>query len=89
MFKKMRGVHLPYRTQGLIFFTCLNYQTQPPDVQHKIVNACLEVGKDNYQALFEFLTTDHGAQELALKHYIDATQLYRLRREFYEKFADN
>ena len=44
MFRKLRGVKLPYNTQGYIYFTCVTFSQQPPEIQNKIEQLCLELG---------------------------------------------
>jgi len=51
MFKKRRGIHIPYNKQGLIYFTCMNVADMPEDIQQKILNLCIEVGGADYKAL--------------------------------------
>lgn len=33
MFKKRRGIHIPYNRQGLIYFTCMNIRDMPEDIK--------------------------------------------------------
>lgn len=84
-FKKLRGVNLPYNKQGLIYFTCVNVKEMPENVRRKILNLCIEVTGEHYQALYAMLTDDtknvHG---IALEYYISETQLYHYRKKFYE-----
>ena len=37
MFKKRRGIRIPYEKQGLIYFNCVNYKDMPEDIQNKIL----------------------------------------------------
>ena len=87
MFKKRRGIHIPYNKQGLIYFTCMNVKDMPEDVQRKILNLCIEVGGQHYRALYTMLTDDskniHG---VAMDFHISETQLYLYRKKFYEKW---
>ena len=85
MFKKKRGIKIPYNKQGLIYFICLDYKNQPPKIQNKIKSLCHTVGGEEYeQALFEFVTTEAGAIKISLKHYTSETSLYQMRKKFYE-----
>lgn len=94
MFRKLRGVRLPYAEQGMIYFTCMNYRKQTEEVKQKITDLCKEVckihGADEelyYKALFEFLTNPYiTAEGIVLKYFVSDKQLYRLRRCFYEKW---
>ena len=87
LFKKRRGIHIPYNKQGLIYFTCMNVKDMPEDVQQKILNLCIEVGGQHYRALYTMLTDDskniHG---VAMDFHISETQLYLYRKNFYEKW---
>ena len=76
MFRKLRGVKLPYNTQGYIYFTCVTFSQQPPEIQNKI------------EQLFEVLTKagQYSVERIATDHFISAATLYRLRRKFYEKW---
>ena len=87
MFKKRRGIHLPYVKQGLIHFVCANYRDMPPDIQQKILNLCIEVGKEDYKALFEVMTDEYkSVLSVSLKYYISEKKLYSLRKAFYERW---
>lgn len=87
MFKKRRGIHIPYNKQGLIYFTCMNVREMPEEVQQKILNLCVEVGKEDYKALYEVLTNDNkSVLSISLEYFLSEKRLYRLRKEFYEKW---
>ena len=84
MFKKKRGIKLHYNTQGLIFFICLDYKNQPQAMQKKILNLCLTIGGENWQMLFNILTTSKSIITIAEEHHASESVLYRLRKKFYE-----
>ena len=88
MFKKRRGIKLPDNKQGLIYFTCMNIQDMPEDVQYKIVKLCDEIGKEEYrEALYEVLTNSNETiRSLALKYHVSEMSLYRFRKKFYEEW---
>ncbi len=87
MFKKRRGIHIPYNRQGLIYFVCMNVKDMPEDVQKKILNLCIEIGGDDHQALYELLTNDtKSVVGISLKYLISEKKLYNMRREFYERW---
>ena len=87
MFKKRRGINLPYEKQGLIYFNCINYDDMPDDVQDKIVNLCNKVGKEHSEVLFEVMTNkEKSIRELAIEYYISERQLYNYRKKFYESW---
>lgn len=85
MFKKRRGIHLPYNKQGLIYFTCVNIKDMPEDVQQKILRLCEDVGKEHSEVLFEVMTNSNKSiRALAMDYHISETQLYHYRKKFYE-----
>ena len=75
-----------YERQGYIYFTSLLYRELPEGAQRKILNLCLEAGGEYYQALFEFVTTDAGAQAVCLRHHLSPSVLERAVRRYYEAF---
>lgn len=85
MFKKRRGIKVPYRQQGLIFFTCLTYREQPKRIREKIERLCRETaGEEYFSALFELLTTERSVRSVAMERAVSESQLYKLRKAFYE-----
>ena len=86
MFRKRKGIKISYPMQGLICFTCLTYNAQPKEVKLKIKNLCEQVGGTFGDALFEFVTTEKTVTEISLKHYVSESQLYNLRKKFYESW---
>jgi len=86
MFKKMRGVRLPYAKQGLIFFTCLTYAAQPPDIRQKIEENCTNVAGPHRQALFEVLTTQKPIYRISDERHISPNRIYVYRQRFYESW---
>lgn len=87
-FKKMRGIKLTYDEQGLIYFICRNIRKQPQRVQDKILSLCVDVaGAEYYQALYAVLTTEDSIRSIAISFCVSESQLYRLRKMFYEKWA--
>lgn len=87
MFKKRRGIHIPYDKQGLIYFTCVNHKEMPADVQEKIKKLCDEVGKEHSDVLYAVVTdSTKSIRALALEHHISETQLYHYRKKFYESW---
>ena len=89
MFKKRRGIQLPYNKQGLIYFTCVNIKDMPLDVQEKIINLCNEVGKEHAGVLFEVVTnSSKSIRSLSMEYHISETQLYYYRKKFYEAWCE-
>lgn len=85
MFKKRKGVHIPYNKQGLVYFTCMNLSEMPEDVRCKVSDLCREVAGEHHEALYAMLTDDtknvHG---IAMEYHLSETQLYHYRKKFYE-----
>lgn len=87
MFKKRRGIKLPYDEQGLIHFVCVNYQKLPDFVFGKISRLCDEVGKEHSEVLFQVMTNPKKTiRTLAQEYHISETQLYHYRKLFYENW---
>lgn len=87
VFRKRRGIHIPYNKQGLIYFICVNVKDMPQEVQQKILNLCIEVAGEDYKALYEVVTNDKkSVLSISLEYFINEKRLYRLRKEFYEKW---
>ena len=87
MFKKRRGINIPYNKQGLIYFNCMNYDDMPEHIQKKIVRLCNDVGKEHSEVLFQVVTNSNETiRSLALKYHISETQLYHYRKKFYENW---
>lgn len=86
-FRPLRGVMLPEREQGLICFTCLNYDRISSEERRKIRRLCRECGGAYEKALFELLTVDGvSVPDLTEKYGIDLKSLYDLRRRFYVRW---
>jgi len=85
-FRKLCGVALPEEKQGLIRYTCLNEASQPKRVRDKIQRLCDAVGGEYADALFEVMCTKRSIMKIAMEHYISESQLYRLRKKFYESW---
>ena len=87
MFKKRRGIHIPYEQQGLIYFTCVNHKDMPDEIQDKIHRLCQEVGKEYADVLYKVVTdTKRSIRSLAMEYHISETQLYHYRKKFYENW---
>lgn len=87
MFKKRKGIHIPYNKQGLIYFTCMDVKNQPEEIQKKILSLCIQVSGEHYQALYTMLTDDtRNIHSVSMEFYISETQLYYYRKKFYENW---
>ena len=82
-FKRLRGVPLPEKRQGLIRYTCLCCDSQPGWVQKKINRLCREVGGEYEAALREVMCTTNSITAISLRHYVSERTLYDLRKKFY------
>lgn len=88
MFRKLRGVKLPYSKQGLIYFICMNIKDMPEGIQNKISSLCIEVGKENHKALYALLTDkSKNIHSVAMDYFVSESQLYRIRKKFYEQWG--
>jgi len=87
-FRRRRGIKVGYKEQGMICFTCLNYPLQSVYMRRKIDRLCLEVGREDKEALFALVTQDESVTKLARLYYISERKLYDLRKQFYEKWFD-
>ena len=87
MFKKRRGIKIPYNKQGLIHFNCIDVNNQPEYIQQKILNLCIEVAGEDYKALYDVMTNDNlSVAGIALKYYTSEKKLYNYRQAFYERW---
>jgi len=88
--KSLEKKGISYEKQGLIFFLCLNVNKLGKAVQDKILNACIEVGGDDYQALYQFLTDGSiNHNYIGYTYFIPKTKLFKLKHQFYLKFNEN
>lgn len=89
MFKKRRGIKLPYNKQGLIYFTCVNVKDMPDEVQEKIRTICDEVGKEYSDVLYKVVTdSTRSIRSLAIEYHTSEMNLYRYRKKFYEMWEE-
>lgn len=85
MFKKKKSIRLSYKKQGLIYFTCLTYSLQPPNIQKRILNLCTEAAGEDFAALFDVLTDNCKTLErIAADFYLSPRKLSDYRVKFYE-----
>lgn len=80
----MKGVKVPYERQGLIYFTCRNFATQPVTVREKILRLVENHGGEYADALFDHLTQGTSVVALSQIWYVDAKVIYTIRKRFYE-----
>ena len=82
-FRKLRGVPLPEEKQGLIRYTCLTYDSQPPRTRRKIDRLIQDSGGEYAEALRLVMLTRESMTAIALRHHVSEETLYRARRRFY------
>lgn len=86
-FRKLRGVNRTHREQGLIYFTCINYDKQPKEIQEKIRRLCKECGGEHEEALFALMTRENiSVPWLERTYFVSDSVLYERRRRFYERW---
>lgn len=87
MFKKRRGIKMPYNEQGLIYFTCMNIKCLSEEEQQIILNLCREVAGEYAEALYTMLTDDtKNVHAVARLYFTSESLLYLYRRRFYERY---
>ena len=65
----------------------MNVKKMPVEVQNKILNLCIEVAGQDYKALYEVMTNDNKSiLSISLEYFINEKRLYKMRKEFYEKW---
>ena len=85
-FRRLRSIRKSYNEQGLIFFTCQTYRSQPERVRRRIDRLCESAGGEYAEALKEFLTTGADWISVCAKNHICDSTLERARRRFYESW---
>lgn len=89
IFRKLRGVNLPYREQGLIWFTCVNYDRQTKETKEKIKRLCKKYGGEHEKALFVFLTRENvSIPWIEQNYYVSAPTLYKRRAKFFNGWKE-
>ena len=85
LFKKRRGIHIPYNKQGLIYFTCVNVSSKR--IQDKIMKHCILAAGEDADALFRFLT-DRSINHIyiELNYGINSKLLFKLKNKFFVSF---
>ena len=76
---------ISYNTQGLIYFLCVNAK-RLPEQDKAVLNMCLEVAGEDYQALYKFLT-DSSVNHvyIQMQYGLHPKRLFNLIREFYKR----
>lgn len=86
-FKFSKGMRCGYQRQVYIYAVSLNYKNLPEAEQKKIRELCKVCGHGNSEALFRLVTTEDTPQKICMEHHIASpTTLYRIKKEYYERF---
>ena len=88
MFRYKKSVPVSYERQGYIYFKSRCYTQLTEKEQHKILNLCLEAGGEHHRALFDFITTDDGANAVCTRHHLSRSTLERAVRKYYASFPE-
>ena len=84
MFKKRRGINLPYNKQGLTYFACMNFKNMSEAEVEKLKQICLDVAGEYAEALYTLVTDDRLTIDgVANRYYMSPSNLYRYREMFY------
>lgn len=86
MFRFKKSVPVSYERQGYIYFKSLCYAELPEKEQRRIANLCTAAAGEHYQALFQFVTSEVGAEAVCQRHHISRSTLERAVRRYYERF---
>jgi len=82
-------VKLPYIRQGLIRFSCLNYDKADESTREKIDRLCADVGGEYASALFDVMCTPKSIVSISMKYNVSETTLYRIRARFYSSWDED
>ena len=87
-FKKLRGIRLPYRKQGKIYFTLINYDDQPESIRNRIdrlIDDAADGDAVYCAALRKWLLHENvSSVQVSTEFPVSAQTLYRLRKKVYE-----
>ena len=86
MFRFKESVKVSYKRQGYIYFTSLRYDELDEEKKRVIRKLCRECGGTYSKALFKAVTTETPDDLICDTHYISKSTLYRMKREYYERF---
>lgn len=89
-FKAQRGLKMPYRRQGQIYFTLVNYAELPRTQQEKIDRLIADAaGGDRAYigALRDWLLRDNSnVQRVSVEHFVSIQTLCRMREKIYKSW---
>ena len=92
MFREMKNLNIPYKRQGLIYFTCINFDTLEEKQQERIIQTCIKTSPEHYQTLFKYLTAygcEYTQWRIQKDMGISPNMLYKLKRQFYKNWDDD
>ena len=89
MFNKSKYIKVSYNEQGLIHFICVNSRRLGLELAVKDICKRITCDKADADALYEWLVEDGNVDAIARKHYTNEKKLYKLRKQFFEKFKEN
>ena len=89
MFRVKKSINVSEKRQGYIYYVSLLYPELPENRKRKLRELCSQAGGEYAAAVMEFVTTDHGAVEVSLRHHISRETLDRAVRRYYEMFPKN
>lgn len=87
-FRYKKGIRVPYRRQGLIYFLCRNVDRLPPEKRKKLKRLCNEAAGEYSAALWAYLTTEKTAVAVCMEFYLSQETLFRVQKRFYENFPE-
>lgn len=89
MFKFKPGINVSYDRQGYIYFFSMRYHYSSRERRDVIDDLCRKFGGEYWEALREFMTTEHTATAICKRRYLSRSTLYRAVKRYYEGFPDN
>ena len=84
----MRGLRIPYKTQGLIYFTCHNINRQDYETKRNIRNLIDDICGDEEckkKALYAVIASDISIRRASIEFNYSVSNIYRWRMLFFEK----
>lgn len=87
MFRYKKSVPASYERQGYIYFKSLCYWELSEKERRGIVDLCRKAGGEYNRALFEFVTTNAGAENVCMRHHLSRSTLERIVRRYYTEFS--
>lgn len=85
-FKYKKSIPLSYDRQGLVYFTSKCYKYLPVNRRRKIDRLIREVGREYADALRAFVIQGESYNQIEMKYYCSASTLYRIVRDYYQRF---